>query len=129
MSISVPLQNNGVNTADLEKLARENPQYTKLFLGLTQIDSFVKQVAERTVCDNADPNLYSIKTEINGAAYSLYLFNAERNAIVGTTWPVGNFLQLCQAKGIGIDVVHQVKKILDRFGDTDLQEGTDVNWV
>lgn len=129
MSISVPLQGNAVNTADLEKLAKSNPQYTKLLLGLTQIDAFIKQVAKYAVYNHTNPDTYSIKTEISATAYSLYLHNAERDAIVGTTWPIGTFLQMCQAKTIGLDVTHQVSKMLDRCGDIDLQTGLNVNWI
>lgn len=129
MSISVPLQNNAIDTADLEKLAKSNPQYTKLFLSLTQIDAFVKLVCKDVVCNIADPDVYSIKTELTAASYSLYLFNAERNAIVGTTWPIGSFLAMCQSRTIELDVKTQTNKILDRFGDANLETGTKVNWV
>lgn len=129
MKISLPLQNQAISVADLEELAKSNPQYTKLFVGITQIDAFIKQVCKDVVCNSVDSSLYSIKTEIGPVAYSLYLYNSERLAIVGTTWPIGTFLQLCQSKTIEADVRVQTTKILERFGDANLKTGANVNWV
>ncbi len=130
MGIDLPLQkSNAINTDDLAKVAQANPQYTKLLLGLAQIDAYIKQVCKGIVSTITDADIYSLKTELTPTSYSLFLYNSERNAIVGTTWTISTLLAECQSKTISSDVDAQVRKMVDTLGEANIKTGRDINWV
>lgn len=119
----------GINMSQLPELVKANPKYTKMLTGLGQIDAFVKKVVEETVANNADPAAYYIKTELINMAYSLQLFNIERQATVGYMWTLENLLMECQAKVVQSDIETITKRMIRKFGDTNLQTGDSVNWL
>ncbi len=119
-----------INTTELQKLAQKYPQYTQLLLAFAKIDGYIKGAVESIVSGVIDdPFVYYIKTELSACLYTLYLFNAERNAIAGYTWPLTTFLALCQSKTIDIDVQNRVDEMLKVFDKADIRTGNDVNWI
>lgn len=107
----------GINIDDLQDAAQLTPQYTRLFIGITQIDKLIKQVVTDTVESNADnPSAYYVKTELIDMDYALYLFNAEQDATVGTRWRIDMFLDKCKDKTIEFDVQTKVVRMLKKFG-------------
>lgn len=123
------LQSNSINMDDLPKLAKSSPQYTSMFGGLYQIDSWVKKLVT-DIIDNTVDNVstYYIKTALEGQCYSLYLFNTERQVTVGVSWPLVTFLQLCEAKALEIEITPKVKQMLRKFKETNLLKDK-TNWV
>lgn len=124
------ISNTGINADLLQQAAQANPQYTKLFAGLYRLHDFVKHVAEDTILNNADnPSAYYLKAEVNSQSYSLYIFNAERNATAGTLWPIGDFLTACETKTIEFDTRMRVTKMIRKLGESNLTTGSAVNWI
>lgn len=119
---------NGLNFNDLNKLAKANPKYTQLFSGLAQIDNTIKKYAQDIVCNQADESVYYIKTELMGQCYNMYLFNSERRAIVGVSWPLVDFLKKCEDKTIEYDVAKKVIQMIDKFDSKNLYTDN-VNWI
>lgn len=120
--------NKAVNMNQVPELIKSNPKYAKIFLGLGQIDIFVKGVVEDTVANITDVSSYYIKTEIDGVYYSLQLFNKERNATVGYKWTIDSLLLECQTKVITNDIETITKRMIQRFGNKDISTDA-INWL
>ena len=120
---------NTLNLNQLSELARTNPKYTKMFAGLAQIDNYIKKFVEDIICNQADPSVYYIKTELMAQCYTLYLFNTERQATVGVSWPLIDFLQKCENKTIEYDINIKVKQMIIKFGETGISTGERINWI
>lgn len=118
-----------LNLNQLSELARNNPKYAKMFTGLAQIDNHIKKFVEDIVCNTTDCSIYYIKTELMAQCYTLYLFNAERQATVGVSWPLAIFLQKCENMTIEYDINIKVKQMIDKFGETGLKTGDKINWI
>jgi len=118
-----------INLNQLSALAKTNPRYAKMFAGLAQIDNYIKKFVEDIVCNQADPDIYFIKTELMAQCYTLYLYNAERQATIGVSWPLADFLQKCENKSIEIDVNTKVTQMLKKFGEAGLSTGDKINWI
>lgn len=59
-----------IDLDQLSELVKTNPQYTKLFIGLAQIDKFIKQVVRDTIeSHTSNPDAYYIRTELNRGSY------------------------------------------------------------
>lgn len=119
--------NNAINLADLSKLVRKNPQYTKMFSGLAQIDNYVKKFIEDIVCNQTDGSVYYIKTELSGHCYNLYLYHAETRATVGATWPLVEFLEKCERKTLELELNLKVSSMLQKF-NTKL-DPNQIHWI
>lgn len=128
MKKSKIVQNSGINLGQLENLVKANPQYTKMFTALAQVDNTIKKFAEDIVCNKVDSSLYYLKTEIDAQCYSLYLYNQERNATVGVSWPLVDFLQMCRDKRMEVEMNTKITKMLLRFEDTNL-DTANTNWI
>ncbi len=119
-----------LNLNQLAELAKKNPRYAKMFAGLAQIDNSIKKFVEDIVCNQVDNQAtYYIKTELMSQCYTLYLYNSERQATVGVSWPLVDFLKKCEDKTIEYDVNGKVIKMIKRFGDTGLSTGNKINWI
>lgn len=118
-----------LNLNQLSELARTNPKYAKMFAGLAQIDNYIKKFVEDIVCNSTDASIYYIKTELMAQCYTLYLFNSERQATVGVSWPLVDFLKKCEDKTIEFDINLKVRKIISKFGETGLSTGDRINWI
>ena len=118
-----------INLNQLSELARTNPKYAKMFTGLAQIDNYIKKFVKDIVCNQADPSIYYIKTELMAQCYTLYLFNTERQATVGVSWPLVDFLMKCENKSIELDINVKVKKMIAKFGESGLSTGDKINWI
>ena len=118
-----------INLNQLAALAKVNPKYTKMFAGLAQIDNLIKKFVEDIICNQADPSVYYIKTELMAQCYTLYLYNSEREATVGVSWPLADFLNKCENKTIEYDVVSKTKQMIDKFGQNGLSTGDKINWI
>ena len=119
---------NGINFNQLGELAKANPKYAKMFAGLAQIDNTIKKFIQDIVCNQADPSVYYIKTELMSQCYNLYLFNSERNAIVGVSWPLVDFLQKCENKVIQLEINTKVIQMINKFGEQHLDTDK-INWI
>lgn len=119
----------GINLNQLAELAKVNPRYTRIFAGLAEIDSIIKKLVEDIVSSTEDTNKYYVKTELMSQCYTLYLFNAERQATVGTSWPLADFLVKCEKKTIDMDVRIKVQTMIKRFDVKGLSTGDKINWV
>lgn len=119
----------GINLNQLSEMAKVNPRYTQIFAGLAQIDNIIKKHVEEIVAASEDTTKYYVKTEIMSQCYTLYLFNAEKQATVGTSWPLADFLEKCEKKKIGDDVRFKVEKMIQRFDVKGLSTGEKINWV
>lgn len=118
-----------LNLNQLSELARTNPKYAKMFAGLAQIDNYIKKFVEDIVCNNADPSIYYIKTELMAQCYTLYLFNSERQATIGVSWPLADFLVKCESKTIEFDINSKVRQMIKKFGEIGLSTGDKINWI
>lgn len=118
-----------INLNQLSALAKNNPKYAKMFAGLAQIDNFIKKFVEDIVCNQADPEIYYIKTELMAQCYTLYLYNAERQATIGVSWPLADFLVKCENKSIEVDMNLKVGQMLKKFGEAGLSTGDKINWI
>lgn len=120
----------GINMADLEKLAHNNPKYTRLYAGLAGIDSGIKKMVTDTIEEYAsNPAVFYIKTILMNQCYIVQIYDGDTQCIIGTSWPLANFLEECQSKTIQLDVVDRVKKIINKFGTPGLSKGDKINWI
>lgn len=118
-----------LNLNQLSELAKSNPKYARMFAGLAQIDNHIKKFVEDIVCNQADPSVYYIKTELMAQCYTLYLFNSERQATVGVSWPLADFLKKCEDKTIELDMNIKVKQMIAKFGESGLSTGDKITWI
>lgn len=118
-----------INLNQLSAMAKTNPRYAKMFTGLAQIDNYIKKFVEDIICNQVDPSIYYIKTELMAQCYTLYLYNAERQATVGVSWPLADFLQKCEDKSIEFDVNSKVIQMISKFGESGLSTGDRINWI
>ena len=118
-----------LNLNQLSELARTNPKYAKMFTGLAQIDNYIKKFVEDIVCNETDSSIYYIKTELMAQCYTLYLYNAERQATVGISWPLADFLKKCEDKTIETDMNIKVKRMIAKFGESGLSTGDKITWI
>jgi hypothetical protein len=118
-----------LNLNQLSELARTNPKYAKMFAGLAQIDNYIKKFVEDIVRNQTDPSIYYIKTELMAQCYTLYLFNSERQATVGVSWPLADFLTKCEDKTIELDMNIKVKRMISKFGEAGLSTGDKITWI
>lgn len=118
-----------INLNQLSELARTNPRYAKMFAGLAQIDNYIKKFVRDIICNTTDDSIYYIKTELMAQCYTLYLFNAERQATVGVSWPLVDFLKKCEDKTIEFDINTKVRQMIIKFGETGLSTGDRINWI
>lgn len=118
-----------INLNNLAQLAKANPKYAQMFAGLAQIDNFVKDFVKDIVKNTTDDSVYYIKTELMNQCYTLYLFNTERQATVGVSWTLADFLQKCEDKSIEYDMNIKVKKMIEKFGKAGLSTGEKINWI
>lgn len=118
-----------INLNQLAELAKANPRYAKMFAGLAQIDNFVKKFVEDIICNQTDASVYYIKTELMNQCYTLYLYNSERQATVGVSWPLADFLSKCETKTIEYDINTKVTQMIKKFGTSGLSTGDKINWI
>ena len=100
-----------------------------MLTGLAQIDNYIKQFATDIVSNQTDSSIYYIKTELMAQCYTLYLYNSERQAIIGVSWPLIDFLKKCEDKTIEIDMNIKIKKMVNKFGESGLSTGDKINWI
>lgn len=122
------VESGGINLNKLQKLAKTNPKYTQLYIGLATIDTQIKQWVTDEILNSADSNVYYIKTELMNQCYNLMLFNSERQATVGVSWPLAWFLQRCQDKSIEGEITKAVHKIINKFGEKNIKADK-IYWV
>lgn len=122
-------QPQGINLSQLSELAKNNPRYAKMFAGLAQIDGYIKNLVEDIILSNTDASKFYVKTELMSQCYTLYLFNTERQATVGISWPLVDFLCKCEDKTIDKDIHGKVQKMLGKFDNKGLSTGDKINWV
>jgi len=118
-----------LNLNQLSQLAKNNPRYAKMFAGLAQIDNYIKKFVEDIVCSQADPSVYYIKTELMAQCYTLYLYNSERQATVGVSWPLVDFLKKCEDRTIEYDINLKVRQMIVKFGESGISTGERINWI
>lgn len=118
-----------LNLNQLSELARTNPKYAKMFAGLAQIDNYIKKFVEDIVCNQTDNTVYYIKTELMAQCYTLYLFNSERQATIGVSWPLADFLHKCENKTIEYDINTKVQQMISKFGESGISTGERINWI
>lgn len=118
-----------INLNQLSQLAKDNPRYAKMFAGLAQIDGYVKKFVQDIVCNQADSSVYYIKTELMAQCYTLYLYNSERQATVGVSWPLVDFLKKCEDKTIEYDINLKVRQMIIKFSETGISTGERINWI
>jgi hypothetical protein len=119
----------GMSLMDLIELAKTSPEHKNLYMGLAMIDNttnnFVKAIVESLV-DNV--NHYYVKTEIQNQCYSVMLYNTDRAATVGYSWPMANFLEMCSKQTLEMEMNIRVKQMIDKFNDKKLST-TKINWI
>ena len=119
----------GMSLMDLIELAQTSPKHKSLYTGLAIIDNttnnFVKAIVESLV-DNVDN--YYIKTEIQNQCYSVMLYNTDRAATVGYSWPMATFLEMCSKQTLEMEMNIRVKQMIDKFDDKKLSTSK-INWI
>ena len=118
-----------INLNQLSEMARTNPKYATMLAGLSKIDNHIKKFVEDIVCNQTDHSIYYIKTELMAQCYTLYLFNSERVATVGVSWPLADFLKKCEDKTIEYDINVKVTKMIKKFGESGISIGDRINWI
>jgi hypothetical protein len=120
----------GLNLNDLYKLAKKDPKYTNLYAGLFQIDRQIKNMVSDTIVNLVDdPDMYYSKTLLLNQCYNLYLYNVERQATVGVSWTMADFLLKCENKTIQDDIRDKVTRMVRKFGEANIESGEKINWV
>lgn len=120
----------GLNLNDLYKLAKKDPKYTNLYAGLFQIDRQIKNMVSDTIVNLVDdPDMYYSKTLLLNQCYNLYLYNVERQATVGVSWTMADFLLKCENKTIQDDIRDKVTRMVRKFGEANIEGGEKINWV
>jgi len=120
----------GLNLNDLYKLAKKDPKYTNLYAGLFQIDRQIKNMVSDTIVNLVDdPDIYYSKTLLLNQCYNLYLYNVERQATVGVSWTMADFLLKCENKTIQDDIRDKVTRMVRKFGEANIESGEKINWV
>lgn len=105
-----------VNLDQLAQLASQQPKFTKLFIGLSQIDKFIKDVVRDTIENQAtNPASYYVKTELDNDQYILSLFNTERHETKTAQWMINVLLEHCKNKTIEFQVQAAVCRIIKQF--------------
>ena len=120
---------NVINLNQLSEMAKKNPKYTTVLAGLYKIDNHIKKFAEDIICNQTDHSVYYIKTELMAQCYTLYLFNSERVATVGVSWPLADFLKKCENKTIEYEITEKVIRMIKKFGETGISTGDRINWI
>jgi len=124
------IQKAGINLSeDLEELARKNPKYAEYLGQLAGIDQLIKNFVKDTVDNYSDADIYYIKTELLYRCYNLYLYNSERNATLGYSWLLDDFLQKCQNKFIEPEIEKIVLRMIDKFDNDMKLSSTKINWL
>ena len=119
-----------INLNQLSELAKHNPKYANMLAGLQHIDKVIKKFIQDIVVQYAsNPDAYYIKTELMSQCYTLYIYNSERQATIGVSWPLAEFLQKCEDKTIEYDANIKVRKMIDMFGENGLSTGDKINWI
>ena len=119
----------GINLNDLARLAKANPTYATMLKGLYQIDIQIKQFVADEMERHVDSSQYFIKTELMNQCYNLYLYYSERDAMVGVSWTLTDFLVSCENKTIEDDVKEKVRKMLKKFQEKKIMTGERPNWI
>lgn len=110
-----------INMNQLSKLVKEQPKFTTLFIGLSQIDNFIKEVVKDTIENQtSNPDNYYVKTELDGGFYVLTLFNAEQRRETETRWQIDIFLEHCKNKTVEFQIQTAVCRMIKKF---DKKEG------
>lgn len=105
-----------INLDNLSKLVSEQPKFTNLFIGLSQIDKFIKEVIADTIEAQAtNPKSYYVKTELDDNWYVLSLFNAEQQKTESVRWELPALLEHCKNKTIEFQIQSAVCRIIKRF--------------
>lgn len=103
-----------INLDNLEEAVKTAPQYTKLFIGLSQIDKFVKQIVKDTILNQShNPDAFYIKTQTDGTSYVLSIYYSENDKIINYTWPMPIFLSMCQDKCIEYEIQEKTLKMIN----------------
>lgn len=126
------LQNgkNNISLNDIGRLAKNDPKYKQLFISLKTIDTTIQGFLKQIINDAVDDaNMYYTKTELMNQCYTIYIYNSERRATVGKTWPLADFLELCQKHRIEMELNVNVRKMLLKFDEAKLSTGDRVNWI
>lgn len=119
----------GFDLQQLVALSRQKPEYASMLNGLYQIDKVIKKfVTDEIENLSSNPDEYFIKTELMNKCYNIYLYSSARQAIVGTSWPLADFLVKCEDKSIERDIKDRTKRMLDKFGGK-LIVGGRTNWI
>ena len=120
----------GINMDDIPKVIKSAPQYTQLLLGFTEIDKFVKNVVKDMIeSHTSNSDAYYIKTELKATSYTLFLFNSELQTTVATTWPIGSFLQQCEAKTISFDVENRTIRMIKALDNVQDESNGEILWI
>lgn len=105
-----------MNLDQLADLVRQQPRYTKLFIGLSQIDRFIKEVVKDTIEHQANnPEMYYVKTELDNNYYILSLFNAERQETKSEQWIIDDLLNHCKNKTVEFQIQAAVCRMIKQF--------------
>ena len=105
-----------VNLDQLAGLASQNPKFTTLFIGLSQIDTFIKDVVRDTIENQAsNPGMYYVKTELDNEQYILSLFNAEQQETKSHQWRIDDLLEHCKDKTVEFQIQSAVCRMIKNF--------------
>lgn len=119
----------GMSLMDLVELSKTSPEHKNLYMGLAMIDNttnnFVKEIVKSLV---NDVDHYYVKTEIQNQCYSVMLYNTDRAATVGYSWPMATFLKMCSEQTLEMEMNIRVKQMIDKFDDKKLSTSK-INWV
>lgn len=105
-----------INLDELSNLVEKQPKFTKLFIGLSQIDKFVKNVVTDTIENQAsNPASYYVKTELDGNWYVLSLFNSEQQKQQDKKWEIVDLLEHCKNKTVEFQIQSAVCRMIKKF--------------
>ena len=125
--------NQSINIDDLPKLIQNNPQLATLYGAIYGIDRSARKVILETIERFDDPERYAIKTQLSNQCYDILLYHRDIRAIVGTTWPLADFIEMCKRGSdcLNSTVAYRITQILKRFekpNTLDL-ENENINWI
>lgn len=122
------IDSGGINLNQLSELAKVNPQYTQLYLGLQKIDTQIKEWVKEEIINSSNPDIYYIKTELMSQCFNIMLYNSERQVTVGVSWPLAEFLEMCSNKTIQSQVISSTLKMLIKFNEKKIKKDK-IYWI
>ena len=120
-----------INIDDLPKLIKNNPRLANLSGSIYGMDRVVRKILLEALQRFDDPERYAIKTQLSDQCYDILLWHKDIQTIVGTTWPLADFIEMC-CKGedfLNTQVTSRTINMTKRFDNLNSLDHENINWI